>query len=520
MSKRTHSALSFRPASLDDFYRYAKDLVKLLDEPLQRVQPLLAQAYGCENLHALQLKLGQPGTPGPYEKLTLKNEWLDEKKVQAVIARKERLIKLIESLKGVPSGGSLPSQYARAVDFGLFDPPAEHRAAAKRVFTIVDALSNRPPSKHSPSALHTGLNEYVRLIRGEDGRYSCMFTAKGAAIDGKLHDVFYGSEPALGAEVDLPNQRAVADELSREHPAFPWPMAYVIIGHGRALGQGGWMTPLTNKLVGFDWPEITDEFKAKVVADAKMLLPLVKDTIEAFIPFFANASPLADIPPYDDDDDEVMYDNRTWSELLFWGGMIALNAGERLYAVGLFKTLRKLPGFPAHHWVQNALSASILDHNEQEVAACFKDEKNKYSEPLRETWARLAMAACLSRFDRQRAAYHFAHALRESTRTLGAFNPQSPSIGGRESMAFDAVPVLVDEFLHRSQWYWEQYPDSLTFFEQLAQNPDVMRAVVAWHEATGPHPTGTRFNPELKPLAEKVEDTVLRAAGHSRDNAV
>ena len=87
-------------------------------------------------------------------------------------------------------------------------------------------------------------------------------------------------------------------------------------------------------------------------------------------------------------------------------------------------------------------------------------------------------------------------------------------------MAFDAVPVLVDEFLHRSQWYWEQYPDSLTFFEQLAQNPDVMRAVVAWHEATGPHPTGTRFNPELKPLAEKVEDTVLRAAGHSRDNAV
>lgn len=51
------SVLPFKPKSLHDFNRYAKNLAWLIREPYQKSQDLLAKIYGYSGFHELKRTL-------------------------------------------------------------------------------------------------------------------------------------------------------------------------------------------------------------------------------------------------------------------------------------------------------------------------------------------------------------------------------------------------------------------------------------------------------------------------------
>jgi hypothetical protein len=135
----------FRPASSDDFNRYAGNLQWLLEIKLSEAKELLAQIYGFSGLHDLQKNMETPGSPGPY--------WDDSQADWAATAA--------DPLWEVPGIGERTS-HARDVwlrwrsensdrptarqnliiDLGLTDSPPSHRECFRRVREFVAGIDS------------------------------------------------------------------------------------------------------------------------------------------------------------------------------------------------------------------------------------------------------------------------------------------------------------------------------------------------------------------------------------------
>lgn len=152
----------FRPASHNDFSRYARNLSWLLQEPLQKCQELLAQIYGYSNLHELHAVLELPGHGGPFD-----DEFepgTDRDRLGR--ARDKRLLDLVCQAKrrGL---AQLDPRHWLARELGLFCTPREHRARVRQLRARY-ALLDGPPPAH-PVALH----DYIEVIP-DPGRGRCL----------------------------------------------------------------------------------------------------------------------------------------------------------------------------------------------------------------------------------------------------------------------------------------------------------------------------------------------------------
>lgn len=142
----------FRPASMADFTRYARDLGEMLEQPLQAAQQLLAKLYGYADLHELKISLSVAGEAGPYEDKVelevpdcLKELFYDEfgsaapRELLAILDEKmmqraQRTWSLLVEQCGLQR--SLPRAnpaHALVAAGGFFSSPSAHRAAMSRV---------------------------------------------------------------------------------------------------------------------------------------------------------------------------------------------------------------------------------------------------------------------------------------------------------------------------------------------------------------------------------------------------
>lgn len=507
MSKSPLAALPFRPVSLDDFYRYAKSLSRLIDEPPQPSQQLLAKAYGYSDLHELQGILERQGDPGPFE-------WESRDTypyaVDGLDERRERLLRLVAEKKGVSSPKWLKHRYSKVVDLGLFDTPPRHRAARKRVLGMLDVLEGEPvtPDAFGP---HRGISAYAKLATTSEGETYAQLTALGAAVRDATDEVFDDwTRPEPEYEEQRRDQRRRALKIFNAHPDCPWPLAELITSHARALGQGSWIAPLwhpksTDTQGEFIYPVVNEQFKKDVVSNAKSLLPEVIKAVNLFEPLYEGVTRYAPESYTPHDYDRLDYDTRTWSQLLYWGGKVAANAGELAYAVTLLKRVHRMKGTVAQHWAEEPLAALTLDEGFRSVMGCFTEDRFYRLTP----WQCLAFAASSYTLHATVAASYFVQAMFRSAEAIEVFNEDAPVLAAMTSYARDASPSRVQEFMFLSAKFWKRNPITDGLFRRLAREPGVLGPVLEWNRLVREEPI---VNYALDPRFDSLQKKAIKAA--------
>lgn len=502
------AALPFRPVSIDDFYQYAKSLSRLIDEPPQSSQQLLARVYGYSGLHDLQTVMASPGSPGPFD-WEARSTWPPS--VEGLDERRSRLLRLVAEQKGVSHPRFLPDRCTKVVDLDLFDTPPRHRAARKRLFDML-TVQEHEPSVPSTAGPHLGIGAYATIALTDKGEAYTRLTALGAAVRNAVDDIFRdGTRPEPAYEGRRAEQRRLAIKIFNDHPDCPWPLASLIIHHARALGQGGWKAPLYcppsfDQNGEFIYPSITEQFRADIVENAKKLFPDVIKAVDLFEPLYEGVDNYASEIYTPDDHDRIDYDVSTWSQLLYWGGRVAANAGEQGYALKLLEKVHGMKGHSAQHWAQEPLAALTLDKGLRRVMACFPRDHFFFPTP----WQCLAFATSVSPTSAQAASVFFVQAMFRSVTVIEVFNVDAPRLPALTSYPLEDAPDSVHEFMWMSAPFWKKHPGVRQLFERIAGDSEVLEPVLDWHRTMRAEGI---YNYTGDPRFRRLEKKVIKAAG-------
>jgi hypothetical protein len=126
------AGMPFRPVSEEDFLRYSKALAFVIEEPIQVAQRILANVYGYDDVHELQMALKLPGVPGRFDSQFSYEEIETRSGMEWPVYRAHRIIAFVCSQKDTVNG-SLHYRYHYAANLGLFEAPTVHREALRRV---------------------------------------------------------------------------------------------------------------------------------------------------------------------------------------------------------------------------------------------------------------------------------------------------------------------------------------------------------------------------------------------------
>jgi tetratricopeptide (TPR) repeat protein len=508
------SPLPFRPSSLDDFNQYAKALSRLIEEPLQRCHQLLARAYGYEDLHAMQLAMREPaGRAGPFGRTVLDDLTIffsEPQFIEGIRSRSDRLLDLVAQYKQLGESQQLSARYAKVRELGLFDTPAEQRIASKRVFNALNILEGKSVSETIPGETREGIHAYAYLAQADSGEYYACLTRTGAAVRDALDEIFPLPGPRPESEfIEQGNiQRQRALDIMKAHPDCPWPLAYIVIRHAQVLAQGSWTGPLFYLDAEFIYPKMTGTFQSEVVKNARQLLPDVYRAVGMFDVLYKDITQL--VCHFDPEvGRRIDYDVLTWPALLYWGGMVAANAGERDYAIRLLKRAVRINGISTQDRARDALCALVLEEGSRAVAACYQHNENEaFDNPS--VWEGMARAAALSQEALSRSALNYLGTMLYSETAIEVFNPGWEPVSPGPSDECDANGI--QQFMFLSAYFWQAHPDSVRFFQYMACHPALLEQVVGWHRtvrAQGSY--GLLLTPELAGYKEGAQKAALQA---------
>jgi hypothetical protein len=124
----------FRPVSQSWFFTYAKSLMRLTDEPLNRSRDTLAKIYRYKDLHEIMQVLTEPGDAGPFDEEISADDWETDIVQAALIERKVRTIDIIQSRN--PNVRYDPNTVCTSDEvycLGLFNTPSTHQIAVREL---------------------------------------------------------------------------------------------------------------------------------------------------------------------------------------------------------------------------------------------------------------------------------------------------------------------------------------------------------------------------------------------------
>lgn len=220
------SKIVFTPASIEAFKRTARDVQSTCGNSLQQCQEALAQAYGYQDLHALQEHLKTKPKGGPYP---------DE--VEDIADRIQLRMKLpqelLGSLKPVRSGP------IGLDDLGITERPEVRAAIMEQNRAVTDLLegSAEPEPDNEPSA-------YFWFEHDKEAKEGVLRrTAKGDVVDRALQHL---NDLDIAVERLKSRKAAIAewDRIDRlreaivlMHPNNPYALAGLLISRYNGYGE-------------------------------------------------------------------------------------------------------------------------------------------------------------------------------------------------------------------------------------------------------------------------------------------
>lgn len=484
----------FRPVSIPDFQNYAKALAWLAELPLQRAQELLARIYGYSGLHELQQIMKSPGIPGPFthiwdEDAVLSSEVGAQLYFQDPEVGSKRLYRewdLLGAEKGLDRL-TLTPRLERISDLLLFDPPDKHRAAFRLLRSTIDVLDGRETDGNDrlPS-------EYA-YVEEERGYAVLTFTDLGRSIYNALRELIPDAAGRALSRLEPEECAMRMQDIADRHPNNPWPFAVFLTTFANVYYQTSWADNIHNyKTDGFRY-DPDPGYAEHQSSNARVFLLQVKRTVALFEELFGDKLPNA--APHDAYVGDR--DAYTWPALLYYGALVALNAGDEKLAKKWFTRNRKLTeqdNFGSRYY----LATIALNQGRPAIKKFFKSP---------DVWGKLALAAEAAREgDLNLARDYFGRAAVNTWATLEVFSGTWPEARKCLVTSNHDSPVYLLEFMSRTKSFWNGHPEVHTFFMQLANDKRLREAVLAFHQLNSERfKRGRRGEFSKDSLADEVE---------------
>jgi len=469
--------LPFRPVSTEDFNRYAKSLSRLIEEPLQDSQKLLAEAYGYRNREDLQTRMAEPGKPGPFDAevwLGMAGHAEAQQYWQGIQERGNRLLDLVAKLKKVQSARFLSSRCLKVRDLGLFEVPALHRDAAHKILGTIDVLEGKELLTAAGDRREVGIDAYVHIDKS--GPAIARFTRKGAILREALHEIFPYRQMMSGSvtEAEINEEQRKALDIYEAHPDFPWPLAYIVTEHARLLAQEGWAdNPGHLERGGFIVEDAPAQLPRAMTHNARILLPYVEDAVAKFNPLYEGVTTYASTRQHSKDADAF-----TWPSLLYWGGRVAMNAGRHALALKLLKKAWLVAGHDDAFGIRYPLSALYLVAGEGDVTSLFPRNPDNI-----DAWAYMATAASLATTHPSAAVTAYVEAALQCYGVVEIFNSGWRACRALRILNNHNLPIMMQEFRYHTTSFWLEHPAADALFMKVAHHHEFLKAITGWHKA-------------------------------------
>ncbi len=469
----TNSALKadrFRPVSMSDFLTYAKSMAWLCELPLQRAQEMLSRIYGYSGLHELQQTMKRPGEAGPFM-----HQWSQDALIPSTVGgqmyfsdpdlggnRLYRMWDIVAAEKGFDRG-SLPARLLRVTDLLLFDPPAQQREAYRQLRAILDVIDGNESLSHD--RLPT---EYAYLEEGRGGKY-LAFTELGQNVFNAAMELVPDRAGRVIGGRSYEECTGKLEEIILRHPSNPWPRAIFICGYADYYFQGGWANKLhVHRDSGFDL-DPAPGFEQHRVINAQSLLQDAQASIALFEELYGSHKGEApDHRSY-----QPGADTFYWPAVLYFGGLIALNAGQPRLAKNWLALNHKLchdDNFGARFY----LAVIALNDGKPKVRPLFNN---------RDAWANILIAAEAARAGKyNEAAKLYGDAVADTWASIEAFAGYWKEARNCRVSSNIGTPAHLKELMVRTEPFWTSHPKAYAFFEAMAKNKELRQAALALHQ--------------------------------------
>ena len=310
------------------------------------------------------------------------------------------------------------------------------------------------------------IDDYAILTYSSVGKSVVRLTILGHA----LATIFQSSVEKRKIETDSELVDAIfdAEKLMFQHKENPWLKSRYLEWVSKYWYQTDW----SGSGQGLDDQGILF-FKTLGHDHAKQLLPLAIETIEQMDGFYGIEKNNAEHPKTYIGAD---FDCFSYPALLFWGGKIALNAGDFKRAEKWFKAnyrLTKSDNFGARFY----LSLFAVSEPKKCGKAFYKPD---YLGP----WARLTGAAdCFNNNDHNGLRENIVNALVDSASLFALYSRSCVDWREFKVMNNHETVSHVHEWEHYLSQVWRDYPHFRQYMIELCNNSQIHRAVIEHERA-------------------------------------
>jgi hypothetical protein len=474
----------FRPLSRSDFSLRAKHTAWLLDTPLQATQEWLARAYGYGNLHELQRDLDaaakSPAThpPGPFDEalyatLGTKSSGDGLGDVTHLIPdfRRNRLVQALATLPHPSIHLEGARRHHKIADIGLFCEPQGHRVAFQQVRELFQALEP-PPNANQPRDL---ASDYAYL--SDDGEHGAMlcFTKLGRAVYDAVQEICESS----------PDSEALAhrfSQLQRKYPSNPWAHACAVCELAPAYWQSAWADNLPQSAEGMDPGDANPSYRLNARALALKLEPTARLAIDLFEELYGDAKHRAADHRLSSAIGEYGSDSFAYPAILYWGGRVAMNAGDFDTArKRLRQNMRIVKG--ENFGSRYPLSALNLHAGRGPTAALWgsTSKRSEYAD----VWMNLVeMSEAFTKNETTTAFDAFGRALFRSAHVLRAIVPNFRAADACRVGSNHHHVAHLQEFFYRTETFWKRHAREWLMLERVCAHPNLQQSYVAHHRST------------------------------------
>lgn len=519
MSMDSPSLGRFRPVSTEDFSIRAKHAAWVLETPLQATQEWLSRVYGYGGLHELQqelkLRLKDPDSypPGPfdedYDRLTFAairdhTHTLRPSDHMMPTLRGNALLAAAAAMMGIPSpGGRLPSRHWKIRDIGLFSEPANHRASFQTIKARIDILEGNTTG----SATAIG-SDYAYLDTDSQGSALLSFTAHGRAVLDALEEVTGEAE-----RQDLEEYLPRLDALVASYPVNPWVRAAYVITLSAPYWQSMWAQnlPRGSNRRGFSPSSANSGYMKHARSFARELLPHAELAIKLFEEMYEGQSANLAHHKLHGAGGKHGADSFYYPAILYFGGMVALNAGNHALAKRWLTHNKKVVS-DDNFGSRYPLSALNLALGSGPTSALFKF---KSADGYVDSWYDFVrLAEFLSKDKMPAAKKALIRLLKGSPHALRAFDSSYHDTDHCWVGSNHDHIAHFEEFFYRSRPFWDRNPEFLATVNRWLSSAKLRDAYKNLHlAATAAVGTGLMSEEDAARVTKAREAAMARFDG-------
>lgn len=459
--------LPFVPASDKDFKRYAKNLAVLLQVRYQRAQQLLAKVYGYSSYHQLRQTLESAShLPGPFHTDVLATGGDDVSRLgylsDQLTAREDRALAVLRSESSEYDDDPTISQALNdaAHSIGLFEKPSTHQRLFSRIYQKYPQLrSGEFPDVPLPATA------YATLSINDERRVDLSFTELGRSIIESVN-VLLPSDESFASDNAFEKCVAGLTALSNRHPNNPWVSAVLIIEMSKRYYQTTWADYVHGRS---QFSESFLHIEPIAASAAEDFLEEVAECISTFEALYEGKGRKAVTYRYYENHSEFGGDQFYWSAILFYGSIIAANAGDlnRAYSWMLshYTINKRSDGFGSRYY----LAAFRLVRGKGSIRQLFP-----LRSPDASPWSNLSLAA--EAYIKQRpieAARFFAQTVFHCYQVAVYFLGEIPRLDGAYIGSNSRSLASVEEYFYRTEPFWLLHPDAQAFFVDLLDTQSI-----------------------------------------------